>query len=194
VVRPTTDNGGALPPADQHTAAGQRLTACFHGPNSIPVVAPQAWIPGAYLTLDDHESVQLASLSPNYDQLLAICTQRTGQPIDLEVFDQNGYQTVNTVDPNQLITATTVFYHFHTDDKGLLGSDQASIVGRVRAPDVASVRMSWPGGPSLTAVVQSGTYVLPGYDLNDPSLRGGRPTITAYDAHGKAIGTFPVRE
>lgn len=192
VVRPTTDDGGALPPADQGTPAGQRLTACFHGPNSIPVVAPTAWIPGAYRTLDVHESVQVASLGSK-NNLLAVCTQLTGRPIDLFIVDQNGTYNDNIVDRNQLITAVDVAYNFQPLASGGMGSQQGSIVGQILSSDVASVRLTWPGGPNLNAVVQAGTYVLPGYDVNDSSLRGGRPTITAYDAHGKALGSFPVR-
>ncbi|HEX4223353.1 MAG TPA: hypothetical protein VHZ97_13380 [Pseudonocardiaceae bacterium] len=191
VVQPTIDNAAALPPADQQTAAGQRLTACFHGPNSVPVVAPQAWIPGAYLKLDQHEDVQVASLGAN-NNLLAVCTQRTGRPIDLFVFDQTGYYFFNTIDPNQVITATETPYDFHPLASGGMGADEAAIVGQVLSPRVAAVRMTWPGGPDLRAVVTAGTYALPGYNVNDPSLRGAKPTITVYDAHGKAIRSFQV--
>lgn len=193
VVHPATDDASALPPANQQTPAGQRVVACLHGPNSVPVIAPQAWIPGAYLTLDQHESVQLASLGANHN-LLVVCTQLTGRPIDLFVFDQNGYYSVDTIDSNRLITATDSAYDFQPLAQGGIGSQDDSIVGQVLSPDVASVRMTWPGGPDLTAVMSAGTYVLPGYDVNEPSLGGGKPTITAYDAHGKALGSFPVRD
>lgn len=193
VVHPRTDNAGALPPADQQTAAGQRTTACLRGPNSIPVVAQQSWIPGAYLRFDGHESVQLASLGANHD-LLGICTQRTGEPIDLEVFDQDGCYNVNTIDLNQLITATDVAYDFQPYAGGGLASEHAAVVGQVLSPAVGSIRMTWPGGPNLSATIQAGTYVLPGYDANDPSLHGTLPTITVYDSHGIALRSFPVKE
>jgi hypothetical protein len=193
VVHPTTDDASALPPANQQTPAGRRVTACLNGPNSIPVVAPGSWIPGAYLRLDENESVQVASLGAKRN-LLVVCTQRTGQPVDFFVFDQDGYYSVDTVDSNELITATEVPYNFQPLPAGGIGSQDGSIVGQVLSADVASVRMTWPGGPNLSAVMQAGTYVLPGYNVNDPSLRGGRPTITAIDAHGKVLGSFPVRE
>jgi hypothetical protein len=192
VVQPTTDAAGQLPPADQTSDAGQRMNACFHGPNSIPVVAPQSWIPGAYGRLDGQESVQLASLGPNHD-LLAVCMQRTGQPIDLEIVDQLGYYNTNTIELNQLITGYDEFYDFHPNEQGVVGSDQITIVGQVLSPQVASVRMSWPGGPNLIATVQHDTYALPGYDENDPSLHGAAPIITVYDARHKPLRSFPVR-
>jgi hypothetical protein len=193
VVPPTTDVAGALPPADQTTSAGQRMTACFHGPNSVPVIAPQSWIPGAYLRLDEHESVQVASIGANHN-LLAVCSQLSEGPIDLFLSDQDGYYSDDTIDRNHLITAVEVAYNFQVLAGGGMGSQDGSIVGQVLSADVASVRMTWPGGPKLDAVVTAGTYVLPGYDVNDPRLHGGRPTITVYDAHGKALGSFPVRQ
>lgn len=192
VVQPRADAPGQLPPADQTSDAGRRMTACFHGSNSIPVVAPQAWIPGAYLRLGGPESVQLASLGPNHD-LLAVCLQRTGEPIDLEIIDQLGYYDTNTIELNQLITGYYEFYNFHADGQGAQASDQITIVGQVLSPRVATVRMTWPGGPNLVAAVHQGTYALPGYDENDPSLRGGTPTITVYDAQNRPLRSFPVR-
>ncbi|HJP78496.1 MAG TPA: hypothetical protein VJ914_29745 [Pseudonocardiaceae bacterium] len=192
VVQPRTDAAGQLPPADQTSDAGRRMNACFHGPNSIPVVAPQAWIPGAYWKLGGPESVQLASLGPNHD-LLAVCMQRTGQPIDLQIIDQLGYYNTNTIELNQLITGYYEFYNFHPTGQGATGSVQVTIVGQVLSPQVAAVRMTWPGGPNLVAAVHQGTYALPGYDENDPSLHGGKPTITVYDAQNRPLRSFPVR-
>ena len=189
VIHPATDNA-SLPAVDQHDAAGQRMIACLHGPNAIPVVAPQAWLPGAYLTLDGHDTVQLASLGGDHD-LLVICTNEANEPPYAQIVDQNGYFGTDTVEPNQLITANTVFYDFRPAQGGS-SSDKAAIAGQLISPKIASVRMTWPGGPNLTATVHNGTYLLPGYDLNDPTLHGGQPTITVYDARGAALRSFPL--
>lgn len=193
VVAPTTDAPTALPQADQSGEEGQRMTACFHGPDSIPVVAPRSWVPGAYRLLDRQESVQLASLGPDHD-LLAVCLRRAGRPIGLEIVDRLGYHTIDTIEPNQLITGQGEFYDFHRDDdQSVLGSDQVAIVGQVLSPQVASVRMTWPGGPNLIATVVHGTYALPGYHEGDPSLHGAAPTVTVYDAGNRPLRSFPVR-
>lgn len=192
VVRPTTDAPGVLPVVDQSGPAGQRMTACFHGPNSIPVISPKSWLPGAYQRLDGSDSVQVASLGPN-GSMIAICTQRASAPIDLQLVDFNGYFQTTTIEENMLITANSVFYDFQSDQGGQ-SSDHLSIVGLLLSPKVASVRMTWPGGPNLVASVVNGTYVLPGYDLNDPSLHGAKPTISVYDAHGALLGSYQVKQ
>ncbi|HEY4456268.1 MAG TPA: hypothetical protein VGN81_18290 [Pseudonocardiaceae bacterium] len=190
VVHPTTDVPGAQP-VDQSGPAGDRVKACFRGPNSIPVILPKSWLPGAYQRLDGSDSVQVAGLGL-HGNMIAICTQRASAPIDLQLVDINGYFDTTTIEDNQLITANSVFYDFQPDQGGQ-SSDHVSIVGLVLSQAVASVRMSWPGGPNLVASVVNGTYALPGYDLNDPSLHGGTPTISVYSVHGLLLGSYQVK-
>ncbi|HEY2700366.1 MAG TPA: hypothetical protein VGJ45_33240 [Pseudonocardiaceae bacterium] len=188
VVQPTTDAPDNLPVVDQSGPAGQRMTACFHGPNSIPVISPKSWMPGAYQRLDGADSVQVASIG----DIIAICTQRGSAPIDLELVDLNGYFDTSTIESNALITANSVFYDFQPDQGG--SSHQVSIVGLLLSTQAASVRLTWPGGPNLVATVANGSYALPGYDLNDPSLHGAQPRISVYDAHGALLGSYEVKQ
>ena len=80
----------------------------------------------------------LASLGPDQGQL-AICTQRGSAPIDLELIDEYGYFSGNTIEFNQLITGTAVLYDVKPDQS----SEHLSIVGQLLSAQVASVRMTW---------------------------------------------------
>lgn len=144
-----------------------------------------------------HQRAQLGpgDLTPvaSIGNIIAICTQRGSAPIDLQLVDVNGYFDTDVIEDNTLITADSVFYGFQAGQGGS-GSDHVSIVGLLLGPQAASVRLTWPGGPNLVATVANGSYALPGYDLDDPSLRGAKPRVSVYDAYGARLGSYEIKQ
>jgi hypothetical protein len=190
-LAPTTDK--PVPPADRASAGGQRLTNCFAHAPGPPVIDPAAWNTGGSATLDDHETMQLG----RYDGLLAVCTFDTRQQPDVSLSVHDGEVLLASgpsgIDDNPYIVIGQAFYDFHTQPGGADGSDVVAVIGFTKSAKVATVRLSRKGKPTITASVSSGTFVLPGVDLNDYETPSGPPTmITVLDRSGAALTQLPL--
>lgn len=181
-----------IPPVDQSSAAGQRLASCFAHAGGPPVVVPQAWTPGAFATLDDHETLQLG----HYGNLLAEC-QTTNGSVSLNIDNgiDNGLNQPGTVPANPYVISGQLYYDFTRQPGGVYGSNTVAVMGVVTSTKVAKIQVSMTDEPTETATVQNGTFLLPGMwppnnFPDDPSVP--KATLTVLDATGGVLARLTM--
>ena len=173
------------PAADRDSPAGRRLAAAIARADAPPVVDPDQWVPGVHLTLTDAERLQLG----RYGDLLGWHRTGPGEDDGLTVFDfgpQQGplqpFAVIGTT-----ITATRMYYDFQHGS-----SDTVALVGLVDDDRVASITLRRNGEPDVAAVVDGGTYAIPGLvGLSESGAGGAR--LTVRDGAGNVLEDLPYR-
>jgi hypothetical protein len=202
-VAPTQDR--PLTPADQTSPAGHRLAKClantggglavepeaFGAGGGGPAVDPAAWVPGASATTTEHGTVQLGT----YGDLLAVCTINAQQQPDvtLAVLDTSGHPLYTAVNP---YIAVAEMAHESKSDDGYDVGPLVALPGVVKSAKVATVTLSGPGKPTITATVHSGgTFVLTGDGLKTYHRPNADPrgTLTLLSASGATLATVSLR-
>jgi len=172
------------PRAERESPAGRRLAAAIAAADAPPVVDPDQWVPGVYLELTDTEQVQLG----RYGNLLGWYNSR-GYDDGLFVFDfgpQQGPLRQFAV-IGETITATRMYYGFEDDS-----SDTVAVIGLVNDDRVASITLSRKGRPDAEAVLDAGTFAIPGnVGLSENS---SSTHLTVRDAVGNTLERLPYRQ
>ena len=163
-----------VPPEDRDSPEGRRLGDCLTDQHR-PIPDPSAWRTGQAAHLTTTEAVQLG----HYQDLLLVCWEdRTASVYDFRK-------------PDDMQWAGTTLRGVRLDDRyGGTADGEATystskteaVVAEVVDPRVASVTVSNPGQPEVTAEPVAGSVVLPGVEVVTTDLR-----IIARDASGNVL-------
>lgn len=197
-VGPTTD---VAQPADDRSAdGGQRLDRCLAAADP-PVVDPPRWELGADVRTAGGETVQLG----RYGELLLTCRLTADGTVvedgvgvtDPDVaLETGGLPTAAEAlgASRSLGAAAEVFTDFTLDEDGRSSSSSSvALAGIVDAVEAATVTVSRPLTPPVTAAVVNRTYLLPGIDVDEgtPEARAAT-TVTVRDGAGTVLETIPL--
>lgn len=178
------DSPAPRPPQD--SPAGQRIAAAIASADAPPVVDPDQWVPGVHTGLTATEELQLG----RYRDLL-FWTQ-TGLPP--HVFDfgpQQGPLRQYTIEGTTMV-ATRMYYDFQNGSSGTI-----ALVGLVQDDRTASITLSRAGKPDAEALIEGGTFVLAGPELDGLAEHDLDTThFIVRDATGEILERvpYPVRE
>jgi hypothetical protein len=179
---------GPAAPVERGTPAGQRLAAAIAAADAPPVVDPHLWVPGVAAELTA-ERIQLG----RYGRLIAWYLTRADEPPqDLSVFDLGPRQgpVQDFAVRGRTLSATRLYHDFRDGS-----SDRIAVVGIVRDPAVAAIVLRRAAKPDLPALIDGGTFLVAGPDLDHRSV-SGRSTarLVAVDGAGSVLEDLPYRQ